>query len=261
MPRFIETRDTWKQNRLYPIAAAGLEHLGPGLEFIGETVKRVIAGIVRRQQDPFDAEPVEGGDGAVQVIIVDALPRRLAGAPQHLRLLAACPIRVANLESIEIGRHLIQDTNGFRLVFPGVEVKNRRPLDFPLPDKLDEPISRYLSLCRPYLLGYRGRRRHEDPGQALWISKYGTALKRVTIWSLISRRTRARFGSSIYPQLFRDCAATSIAIELPDQVGIIQPVLGHNNPATGQKHYNQARSIDAARRFQSTIETLMGEPS
>ena len=178
-----------------------------------------------------------------------------------IAMLAACPIRVANFASIEIGRHLIQDTNGFRLIFPASEVKNLRPLDYPLPHKLNEPISRYVSLYRPYLLGRRGRHWQGDPGPAFWISEHGTALKRVAIWNRITQRTRERFGSSINPHLFRDCAATSIAIELPEQVGIIQPILGHTNAATGQRHYNQARSIDAARRFQSAIETLMGETS
>jgi len=177
-------------------------------------------------------------------------------------LLASLPIRIGNLLSLEIDRHLISTTEGFRLVFPGAEVKNHRPLDYPIWEGLTEPMATYLSTHRPRLLQCRGRHRRDDPGQALWISGDGTALKRVAIWTLITRRTKKRFGVSVNPHLFRDCAATSTAIELPDQVGIIQAVLGHTNTVTGQKYYNQARGIEAARRFQKAIESLMDrEPS
>ncbi len=173
-----------------------------------------------------------------------------------ISLLAACPIRVSNFASIEIGRHLIEAPSGLRLVFPAPEVKNRRPLDYPLPYKLNEPISQYISLYRPYLLERRGRYWRGDSGQVLWISQHGTVLNRHAIWTHITRRTRERFGRSINPHLFRDAAATSIAIELPDLVGIIQPVLGHSSTLTAEKYYNQASSLEAARKFQSAIETL-----
>ncbi len=64
----------------------------------------------------------------------------------------------------------------------------------------------------------------------------------------------------VNPQLFRDCAATSIAIEAPDHVGIIMPVLGHARATTGERYYNQARSLEAARRFQAVIDGFRNEP-
>ncbi len=56
-----------------------------------------------------------------------------------------------------------------------------------------------------------------------------------------NRHTRERFGFPVNPHRFRDCAATSIAIEAPEHVGIILPVLGHARATTGERYYNQAQ--------------------
>jgi integrase/recombinase XerD len=66
-----------------------------------------------------------------------------------IALLAACPIRIANLTSIKMGLHLVEASCGYRLVFPGSEVKNRHPLDYPLPEALTKPISRYCLTSAP----------------------------------------------------------------------------------------------------------------
>jgi integrase len=57
---------------------------------------------------------------------------------------------------------------------------------------------------------------------------------------------------------FRDCAATSIAIEDPKHVRIASQILGHRSTATTERYYNQARAIDAARRYQDFLLTLRG---
>ena len=176
-----------------------------------------------------------------------------------IALLAARPIRIGNLSSIEIDRHLRWEGNACWLVFPAAEVKNRRPLEFVVPTDLTDPIRVYLELYRAHLLARRGRHWRGCPGEALWISEHGTALRPAKIRERICRRTRERFGLSVNPHLFRDCAATSIATEDPAHVGIIMPILGHARADTGQQYYNQARSLDAARRYQDAIGTLRGD--
>jgi integrase/recombinase XerD len=173
-----------------------------------------------------------------------------------IALLAARPIRLANLSSIEIDRHLRRESDDFWLIFPAGEVKNRRPLEFALPAPLSGPMQRYLDDYRPQLLERRGHNWHGCPGQALWISEHGTALSRSHIRERICRRTRERFGHAINPHLFRDCAATSVAIEDPAHVSIIMPILGHSRADTAQRYYNQARNLDAARRFQDTVSAF-----
>jgi len=73
------------------------------------------------------------------------------------------------------------------------------------------------------------------------------------IYIRIVARTRERLGQPINPHLFRDCAATSIAIEDPAHVGIASRLLGHRTGSTTERYYNQARSIEASRLMQNHL--------
>ena len=54
------------------------------------------------------------------------------------------------------------------------------------------------------------------------------------------------------PHLFRDAAATSIAIHDSEHVTNIMPVLGHATLTTSERHYNQAQGLEAGRRYHGT---------
>jgi integrase len=60
----------------------------------------------------------------------------------------------------------------------------------------------------------------------------------------------------VNPHLFRDCAATSIAVHDPDHVRIAAAVLGHRSFATTQRHYNLATALKAARNYQAELQRL-----
>jgi integrase len=79
----------------------------------------------------------------------------------------------------------------------------------------------------------------------------------------ISDHTRQEFGRPISPHLFRDCAATSIAVDNPKHVGDASLVLGHADHKVTEKHYNHARSLEASQRHAATLarlrETLKGD--
>ncbi len=177
-----------------------------------------------------------------------------------IAMLIARPVRLGNFASIEIDRHIRKLNHDYWLLFPAAEVKNHRPLEFPLPPALTEPVEHYLSVYRPHLLSHRGRYWREHPGNSLWISDQGAPLKRAPLRARIQKHTRERFGFPVSPHRFRDCAATSIAIEDPEHVGIIMPVLGHAGTTTGERYYNQARSLHAAHRFQSVIDNIRNQP-
>lgn len=169
-----------------------------------------------------------------------------------IALLAARPVRRRNLAAIEIDRQLTRDGDCYWLSFAAEEIKTGRPLEFPLPRALTDPIETYLSRYRPYLAARDGRWK-DDPGKAFWVSGDGSRLKPGRMHRRISNRTRERFGHPINPHLFRDAAATSIAIEDPAHVGIILAILGHSSIRTSETYYNQATGIEAARRYQSVI--------
>ena len=69
----------------------------------------------------------------------------------------------------------------------------------------------------------------------------------------VKRVTRAAFGTAVWPHLFRDCLFTSLAVEQPELIGIGPAVLGHSSLATGQKHYNQARMLEACRLYTAAL--------
>ena len=156
---------------------------------------------------------------------------------------------------IRCGKHLVQRHGSWWLLFSADETKTKKPLECPFPAELVEALDRYLGVYRPILLT-QGGQQSPAPIDALWVSRDGTALGIGTIAHHIKRHTRAEFGAAINPHLFRDGAATAIAIADPEHVGTIATVLGHSTLATSERHYNQARGIEAGRRYHDTIEQL-----
>jgi len=173
-----------------------------------------------------------------------------------IALLAYRPLRLSNLAAITLGRHLIRQSRGYRLYFSADEVKGRRPIDTAVPASLVEDFDRYLDHYRPILLS-RGDRQSPTSSNALWVSNTATALDPNSIPNRIKKHTRAAFGKHLWPHLFRDCAATTIAIDDPKHARSIMNILGHSSLTTSEKHYNQARSLEASRRYQKVIADLL----
>jgi integrase/recombinase XerD len=109
---------------------------------------------------------------------------------------------------------------------------------------------------RPILCGRRPPQSTEPPCIGLWVSKADRQMSRNGIYGRVVALTAARLGRRINPHLFRDCAATSIAVEDPDHVQITAGVLGHSSLSTSERHYNHAESLQAARRYQGRIQEL-----
>jgi integrase len=75
----------------------------------------------------------------------------------------------------------------------------------------------------------------------------------IGIYFSISQLTKKHFGHVISPHLFRDSAATSIAIEDPEHTHVVRSVLGHSTTQSGERHYIHARALEASRRYQQRI--------
>ena len=166
-----------------------------------------------------------------------------------IAILAARPIRLKNLTAIEIGRQLVKVDAVYWLIFEAGEVKNAKSIEVSLPDVLTEFID-------TYLVRHRRRLLQERKTDRLWISRYGTPLADNSIRHQIKLRTEAAFGTALTPHLFRDCAATSIAIEDPDHVRIAACILGHHRLTTTQRYYDQSQMLVAGRHYQSALLEL-----
>jgi integrase/recombinase XerD len=75
----------------------------------------------------------------------------------------------------------------------------------------------------------------------------------MSIYQQITKRTKEEFGVSINPHLFRDAAATTIALEDPTHVCIGTRVLHHKSSRTTEKHYQQANQQRAHAEFMTFI--------
>jgi integrase/recombinase XerD len=169
-----------------------------------------------------------------------------------IALLAARPLRQRNLTGLIIGTTVVRQGDGWWIRFQAAETKTADPIGLPWPDDLVPNLERYIAEHRP---------RFACPGSlattaALWLSKRGTPLTSMGLYQLIVARTREGFGHAINPHLFRDCAATSIAIDDPVHIGIASRLLNHRSSLTIERYYNQARSIEASRLMQTHVLSL-----
>jgi integrase/recombinase XerD len=172
-----------------------------------------------------------------------------------IALLAYRPLRARNLAMIACEEHLVQRDGVWRLLFTDRQTKSGRRHETPFPAELVPRLERYLGTYRALLLT-KGGQQAPAPVTALWVSRDATALGYGTIAHHVRKHTRAAFGVAMTPHLFRDAAATAIAVHDPEHVNNIMPVLGHSTLATSERHYNQARGLEAGRRFQANIAKL-----
>jgi integrase/recombinase XerD len=172
-----------------------------------------------------------------------------------IALLISCPVRISNLESIEIGRHLLFDNDHFWLSFPANEVKTGEPFMGDLPPSLTPWIESYLNIHRPALLA-----RGQDPAtQRLWVDRWGQPMTEGPIREQIKKRTRRAFGRHVWPHLFRHCAVTGLVDMAPEQIAIAPDLLGHASLQTTQKHYVLARGTRANQAVQQSLSEARQE--
>lgn len=175
-----------------------------------------------------------------------------------IALMALRPLRLSNFTNLVVGRDMVRRDKGWWLQIVAADAKNRRPIEVPFPDFLEPYLDRYLAHYRPLLKARRGRW-HADAGQRLWLSSDGSALKERQVYARIIAQTQRAFGVATNPHLFRDCAATTIAIDDPEHVRIAAQILGHATFTTTERHYRMSRSAEAARSYQRALQKLRAD--
>jgi len=167
-----------------------------------------------------------------------------------IALLAADPLRSANITALEIGRTLVKDGTTWSVDLPAEETKTRRLHLAVLPDWAAPCIDRYVQHYRPSF-------RNAEATRRLWLSRNGQPLDENSLYNMACKRTYEAFGKPINPHLFRSCLATSTAVHHGANMGLAMTVLGHQSSKVTTRHYNQAKMIDAVRAYQ---EVLLAEP-
>src|SRR4051794_25672445 len=52
------------------------------------------------------------------------------------------------------------------------------------------------------------------------------------------------------------CPGTTVAIDSPEQIGLVTPLLGYTAPGTAQRHYNLARGMEAAAAWHDALASI-----
>jgi integrase/recombinase XerD len=172
-----------------------------------------------------------------------------------IALLAARPLRLRNLAALALGRNLVRRGEDWWIEICADETKTHEPIEVPWPRRITPQLEHYLSDVRPLLARMRGRWTR-PAGEALWLSTDGSPMTAKSIYDRVITRTRAALGRSVNPHLFRDCAATSVALDDPAHVRIASRLLGHRSSSTTERHYNQASAVEASRQVQAFLLSL-----
>jgi integrase len=161
------------------------------------------------------------------------------------------PIRSRNLTNMTIGREVARRGADWWLCLGPDTSKSGRPFECPWPSSLTANLDRYLEVYRPALLA--ASRRGAQPGKSLWISAQGTQMTSDALSTQVKTRTGEEFGEPINLHSFRHIAATTIATVDPANAAFIAAILDHTSFRASDKHYNRARTIDAARRYGAVL--------
>ena len=166
--------------------------------------------------------------------------------------LALVPLRRRNLARLYLGQNLIEIGGRWFVMLGSDETKTHGILELEWPKMLVEPLRKYLDVHRPHLMARDGRWTKPVTDE-LWISKDGSPMTEMAIYDRVRARTGAAFGEAMNPHLFRDAAATTLAIGDPAHVRVAAPLLGHRTFATTEKYYQQASAMSAHRDYVTAI--------
>ena len=174
-----------------------------------------------------------------------------------IALLALVPLRRRNLADLVLDHTLARHGAQWDIAFAESATKTRAAFETGLPEVLRAPLEAYLQTHRPVLAARAGRWRR-PVGNALWVSKDGSPMTEIALYDRIRARTKAAFGDAINPHLFRDAAATTMAVADPEHVRIAAPLLGHSSFGTTERYYRQSRAQMSHRAFIELLAELKG---
>jgi hypothetical protein len=174
-----------------------------------------------------------------------------------IAILTFAPIRLGNLDHIEIGQNLIKPggpNSPYWLVFERYDVKNRVDLNFDFDEDVTALIDEYVHEFRPVLL--RGANAPWlFPGQAGKPKSAGEFSNQIT------RRITKATGLRITVHQFRHAAAAIYLKYHPGEYETVRRVLGHTSIQTTINFYCGLQTTEATRQFAGVVrEQLKFKP-
>lgn len=167
-----------------------------------------------------------------------------------VELLLNAPVRIQNLASIDLNRHLLRvggrSNRAVHLRFPASEVKNANDLEFPLMQESVELLESYLADWRPLLITgpssllFPGKLTHQHKGNGALSGQIKELVHAYTRLDMPAHRFRHAVG-----KIFLD--------RNPGQYEVVRQLLGHKDIKTTVAFYAGAESASAGRHYAQTI--------
>ena len=130
-------------------------------------------------------------------------------------------------------------------------MKNHQPFEAPLHASLAPHLDFYIDVARPALQARSGE---SDDGW-VWPGAEGEHMTGKALSRRVRQLVSKHLGRAMSLHLFRDfSAATTVALHDSAHIGIVGELLGHARHETSEKHYNQAKGLEAARRYHGLLE-------
>lgn len=178
-----------------------------------------------------------------------------------LGLLALRPLRRKNMSSLSLGEHLKIKDWVWECSIPGQETKDGSAMNFALPtdENFVKCFHRYLQTERQILLKERQLDLEEiiQTRGALWISTRGVKMSGHALYYAVTRISEELLGTPINPHLVRDCAASAISSDAPENILASGRLLGHSDLSTTLKHYEQSSMLSAGEILKFSVENLV----
>lgn len=165
-----------------------------------------------------------------------------------IAFLAAIPLRRGSLAEMQINEHLLRAGATWRVPIPAHHTKTRRKLDYVLAPPLSQAVDQFIARFRPRI--YRSAMH-----RGVWPSRQGIPLKGISIYAIITKRTKAEFGVAVSPHRFRHAAATYLAVRDPANVRMAKDLLGHTSFTTTDTYYLIAQSRIAGKALARAIRS------
>jgi hypothetical protein len=170
-----------------------------------------------------------------------------------LCMLSCIPLRARTVACMALRPHLELFRSGGMLHFSPAETKENREDHRVLPEWLSHVVREYLAHYRDHLL-------FDDKISAFWVSDLGGPLSAQSIGKIVGDLTLAAFDIRIPAHRLRDCVATMLKEQYPDQADHMASVaLNHGSPAVTREYQESARQIFSQNKLLSFRETLINQ--
>ena len=175
-----------------------------------------------------------------------------AQAALAVQLLLDAPVRVGNLASVDLDRHVLRFGAGraqrVHLHFPAAEVKNARELELPLTAETVELLDLYIEHVRPRLV--RSPNSFLFPGEAN--GPKGSALLSSQIGDFMHKHVGVRVSA----HKFRHLIGYLFLKQNPGAHEVVRQLLGHKSIATTIRFYASLEQDEAFELYDSFLDDL-----